>query len=242
MSAMQLRDITGRVYPLPPMWREGRIWLEYRSLLHSAVYAGARVPPGGGRPVLLIPGFLSGDYSLDVMRAWLRRNGYRVRRSGIDLNIAASSALADRIGLRVRDEFSRQRRKVVLIGHSRGGVLAKVVADRNPDIVDQVIALGSPLGDPLDVHPATMGWVHVAKTLHAVRRGVRNVDEGFDRELAMPARVPVTGIYTRTDGIVHWRACLRDDVTAVEVTGSHVGLGVNPQVYAEIARLLGPRA
>ena len=230
----------GRVYPVPPIWLEGRAWLEYAALRRSGVFAGVGVQRGDGRPVMLIPGFLAGDGSLDVLRGWLKRNGYRTLRSGIRLNAHSSEALVRRISGFVRVEYQRGGRKVTLLGQSRGGVLALGVAHRIPEMVDQVITLGSPLGDPLDVHPSTMAAVHVARFVHALRRGPRDVDERFDRELREPAPVPVTSLWSRTDGIVSGRACLRPDVDAVEVGGSHVGMGVNVRVYEEVARLLAP--
>ncbi|HVD01838.1 MAG TPA: hypothetical protein VNG93_11940, partial [Candidatus Dormibacteraeota bacterium] len=60
----------------------------------------------------------------------------------------------------------------------------------------------------------------------------------FMEQLAAPPAVPVTSIYTRSDGIVNWEACLRSDVTAIEVNGSHGGLAVNAQVYRHLAALL----
>jgi hypothetical protein len=50
--------------------------------------------------------------------------------------------------------------------------------------------------------------------------------------------VPVVSLYSLTDGFVHGPACIRDDVEAVEVGGSHLGMSVNPRVYREIARQL----
>ncbi|MDH3754731.1 MAG: alpha/beta hydrolase, partial [Acidimicrobiia bacterium] len=57
--------------------------------------------------------------------------------------------------------------------------------------------------------------------------------------------VPTTSIYTRTDGIVHWRTCLvRPGPISenVEVHGSHCGLGFNPAVAFVIADRLAQRA
>lgn len=231
----------GRWYPLPPVWLEGRAWIEYAQLLRSPVYAGVDVPPGDGRPVMLIPGFMAGDTSLAVVRAWLRRNGYRPMGSGITLNVSSSELLVQRIGSRLGREYRRNGRKVTLLGQSRGGVLALGLARRFPEMVEQVIALGSPIGDPLDVHPSTMAAVHMVRALHTLRRGPRNMDARFDAELSEPVTVPVTSIYSRSDGIVHWKACLRSDVDAVEVRGSHVGMGVNAHVYRHLAGLLaGP--
>lgn len=237
---MQGRSLlVGRWYPLPPLWLETRAGLEYARLRRSPVFSGIGVKPGAGRPVMLIPGFLAGDRSLDVMRAWLRRNGYRPLRSGINLNVESSEVLLQRLGLRLAAEFRRNGRRVILVGQSRGGVLAFGVAGRFPELVERVITLGSPLADPLDVHPSTMAAVHVARLVHAVRRGPRDLDARFDRELQNPIKVPVASLYSRSDGIVHGEACTRADVDNIEVGGSHVGMGVNPRVYAEVARLIG---
>src|SRR4051794_18660630 len=56
---------------------ELRWQLELAQLLVDPVYRGEGVPQGDGAPVLLVPGFLAGDASLQVMQGWLQRLGYR---------------------------------------------------------------------------------------------------------------------------------------------------------------------
>jgi hypothetical protein len=129
--------------------------------------------------------------------------------------------------------------RVSLVGHSRGGVLAKVLSHRKPDLVEQVITLGSPLRDPFDIHPLTMAGVRAAHLYNAFRYGhPASVEARFLRDLAAAPRVPTTSIYSRSDGVVNWKACLRPDLNAVEVQGSHIGLALNPDVYRILAYLL----
>jgi hypothetical protein len=45
-------------------------------------------------------------------------------------------------------------------------------------------------------------------------------------------------VYSRSDGIVDWRACIDPHAEAVEVDSSHCGMSVHPQVYALLARVL----
>jgi pimeloyl-ACP methyl ester carboxylesterase len=234
---MQALHMVGRWYPMPPLWLEGRAWLEYAQLMRDPILGGDGVPNGNGKPVILIPGLLAGDRSLDIMRGWFRRNGYKPLRSGIDINIEASATLVERIAGRLRKELPAGK-KAVLIGQSRGGNLGFGLAQRYPELVEKVIALGSPLGDPLDVHPSVMASVQAFRLWHTLRHGPGNVDEGFDRALREPAKVPTISLYSKTDGIVYWRACLRPDIEAIEVGGSHVGMNVNPRVYRAIAGAL----
>jgi triacylglycerol lipase len=187
---------------------------------------------------MLIPGFLAGDRSLAVMHAWLRRAGFRTMRSGIDVNRQASAVLVARIVERLRASFARDGRKVILIGQSRGGNLALGTAQQHPELVERVISLGSPIADPYDVHPSVLGPVYVLRALHTLRYGPDDIDAGFDASLARKAKVPTASIYSKSDGIVHWKACIRPDVEAFEVSGSHVGMGVNREVYREVAGLL----
>jgi triacylglycerol lipase len=126
-----------------------------------------------------------------------------------------------------------------VIGHSRGGLLGKVLADRSPELFDRVIALGSPLADPYDVHPLTLAAAQVAYVLNARdRRWGRLTERQFLADLAGPARVPLTSLYSRSDGVVNWRACLRPDVEGIEVHSSHAGLVLNVEVYRLLGRLL----
>jgi triacylglycerol lipase len=229
----------GRLSPLPPMWLEGRFASEYMTLIRDPVYYGRGFARGAGRPVLLIPGFLAGDQSLQTMQAWLRRMDYKPELSGIRFNVRHSEATVEAVLERLYVHHRRTKQKVALVGHSRGGLLAKVIADRNPELVSQVIALGSPLNEALDIHPLTMAAVHAARLYNRLRYWMpADTEEAFMEQLAAPPAVPVTSIYTRLDGVVNWKACIRPDVKTIEVKGSHGGLGVNAEVYRHLARLL----
>jgi PGAP1-like protein len=221
------------------MWLEGRIYIEYLRLIRDPVYRGIDVPPGLGRPVILIPGFLAGDWTLRTPFQWLRRMGYRPRMAGVALNVMYSEVMLRPLIDSLVALHKRTAARVSLVGHSRGGVLAKVLAHRKPELVEQVIALGSPLNDPFDVHPLTMAGVRAAHLYNVVRYGhPASVEMRFLRDLAAAPKVPTTSIYSRSDGVVNWKACLRSDINAIEVKGSHVGLALNPEVYRILAHLL----
>ena len=128
---------------------------------------------------------------------------------------------------------------VTLIGHSRGGLLAKVLSQRRPTSVEQVIALGSPLADFRDLTLVTRAAVGVVTTANEIGFGKRLRAEGrFAHDLRLPPVVPTTSIYTRSDTVVNFRSCLRPDIPSISVWGSHNGLVVNPEVYRLLGRLL----
>lgn len=225
--------------PIPPMWLEGRIYLEYVKLILDPVFRGVDVPQGLGRPVILIPGFLAGDWTLRTPFTWLRRIGYRPQMAGVAFNVMYSEVMLRPLLDALQQLQHRTGARVSIVGHSRGGVLAKVLSHRNPELVEQVITLGSPLNDPFDIHPLTMAGVRAAHVYNVFRYGhPASVEMRFLRDLAAPPRVPTTSIYSRSDGVVNWRACLRRDINAIEVNGSHVGLALNPEVYRILAQLL----
>ena len=73
-----------------------------------------------------------------------------------------------------------------------------------------------------------------AVDLDAIEAGVA------DRE-RIPLQVPVTAIYSKTDGVVAWRACIDSqnrNIEHVEVRTTHLGLGFAPDVYRVIAQRL----
>ena len=234
---------------LPPLWRESRIGLEWAALRRSDVFRGAGVPPGGGRGVLLIPGFLAGDGSLGTMTQWLRAAGYRTKRAGIRSNIACSEVACTRLEERLECLAGATGRRVVIVGQSRGGVFAKALGARRPDLVAGVVTLGAPVVSQLAVHPIVLAHVGVVAALGSgpmpgliswrCLRGECCAE--FRKSLAgpLPPEVGYVALYSRSDGIVDWRSCVDPDADAcVEVHASHCGMGMNAEVYRAIARAL----
>jgi triacylglycerol lipase len=212
---------------------------EISALVREPVFRGRGIPHGDGRPVLLVPGFLSGDWMLRVMDGWLNRIGYRPHPSRILLNVQPSESLLAGLRRRVGEIASESGSRVSIVGHSRGGLLGKVVAQRWPDSVEQVITLGSPIANWKDLSGMTQHAVGVLRTANEITSGRLLRPEGrFEHDLQMTPVVPTTSIYTRSDRVVNFRSCLRQDIPAMSVWGSHNGLVVNPEVYRLLGRLL----
>lgn len=229
-----------------PLGYELRFWPEFARLLSDTKFWFPAHPPERGehrRPVLLIPGFMAGDASLTVLAGWLRRRGHTVRTSGIRLNVGCAGRELARLGT-VLEEFDEPP---IVIGQSRGGTLARALAARQPDQIAAVMTLGSPVLDQLAISPTVLRTVRSVAFLGDL--GVRGLFTNecldgaccaeFRTLLAQPlgADPPWIAIYSRSDAIVDWRACLDPAAEWVEVDGSHCGMAVNPEVYRELERL-----
>ena len=234
---------------LTPLWRESRVGLEYALLRRSAVFRGEGVPPGEGRGVLLVPGFLAGDASLATMTQWLRAAGYRTKSAGIRANIACSEVACTRLEERLECLAAHTGGGVMIVGHSRGGVLAKAIAARRPELVSGVVTLGSPVLSQLSVHPVVLAHIGVLAALGTSRvpgliswrclRGECCARFRAALDGPLPPGVGYVAVYSRSDGIVDWRACRDSHADAcVEVRASHCGMGMNAGAYGAIARAL----
>jgi pimeloyl-ACP methyl ester carboxylesterase len=182
-----------------------------------------RVPRGDGHPVLVLPGFTGGDGSTRVMRAFLRRLGYYVHAWRLGRNWGPTDRIVDGLADRFVSLYSEHDRKMSLIGHSLGGIYARELARRAPDMVRQVITLGSPVRASRAYRSNAAPLYRSLSAIHSERaRGAarRSIEE-------LPPRVPVTAIVTRTDGVVDWEGCTVEAGPAaecIEVRGSHSGL------------------
>ncbi len=246
-----------------PLGYELRFWPEFARLLtdtrfwfpaHPPAHSPGQLPADlpddpheereNRRPVLLIPGFLAGDASLNVLAGWLRRRGHEVRTSGIRFNVGCAGHELDRLGT-VLDAFGEP---AVVIGQSRGGTLARALAARHSDRVAAMMTLGSPVLDQLALSPSVMRTVRSVAFLGDI--GVRGLftNECRDGDCCSEFRAllkaplgedaPAVAVYSRSDAIVDWRACLDPAAEWVEIDGSHCGMAVNPEVYRELERLL----
>ena len=233
----------------PPLWREARFGLEAASLMRDPIFRGEGMRDGRGRAVLLIPGFLAGDGSLGLMAGWLKRAGYRPVRAGMRANVDCSGATLERLEERVEAIVAERGARAAVVGQSRGGGLAKALAARRPDLIRGIVTLGSPQVDPLAVHPFVRLQVEAVSRLGSLgapglfKRSCLDGDccAGYWQQIAGPCPdgVGFVSIYSRSDGIVDWRACLDPCADEhVEVSASHCGMAVHPDAWRTIAAAL----
>jgi triacylglycerol lipase len=229
--------------------------LELRSYLSLFRIIGRRVPqpaPNDLAPVILVPGFISGDVSLTVLARQLRTRGHRTFGSRIGANLGCTQAMVDRLIRRVEHVARDEGRRVALVGHSRGGMIVKLVAQRRPDLVAGIVVLSAPVTGTLSVA------AHVRKQLEVLfrlrDRGLRRVI-GADcvtgecalriaTELAgaFPADVAYTSVYSRSDAIIDWRNCLDPAADLVEVHATHTGMSADLRVQQIVADRLATAA
>jgi len=142
-------------------------------------------------------------------------------------------SLRDEMVKRVQQLAERSGRPVNLLGWSLGGVVAREVARSAPESVHRLVIYGSPVvGGP--THTAGVG-TYADDEVARIRELQAHLDA------TEPVTTPITAIFTRNDSVVDWRACIDRfslDVTTVEVGSTHVGLGIDPDVWLTIAEAL----
>ncbi len=215
---------------------EGRAVLELVALL-VAYPLLRRAPRGDGHPVLVLPGFMASDFSTRLLRSFLRDRGYAAHGWKLGLNRGPTPQTVARLVQRLHELHQRYGRRVSLIGWSLGGVFARELARAFPAEVRQVITLATPFRN--------LEAVNVPAFVLARRRPHPN-EAAFRERLQLPLSVPLTAVYSRTDGIASWQSCVAEpgpQSESIEVASSHLGIGHHPVVLLTIAnRLAQPEA
>jgi triacylglycerol lipase len=192
--------------------------------------------------VMLIPGFMAGDMTLAPLANFCRWLGHRAVYAGILSNSECPRETMRKLCARLELAYEKFGQPIVVIGQSLGGVYAREIAREHPEMIERVITLGSPIRMPR--HHANIAVQAVARSVAAIRgRAEGCLSESCQCGMILsdesPAGVPTTHVYSRTDGVVHWESCVDSSgaptVENVEVMGSHVGMGVNADVYRVIA-------
>src|SRR5215475_12123248 len=178
---------------------EARGILEFNaSLVFSPVLM--RAPRGDGHPVLALPGFLASDLSMMPLRRYLGELGYDAHAWRMGRNTGGISRMRAALLDRLAEIHAASGRKVSIVGWSLGGVYARDLALRAPEMVRYVVTLASPFAN--DVRATNATWLYEKLSGEMV-----GDDPQFLKEIAGDLPVPTSAIYSKADGVVNWRTC-----------------------------------
>ena len=190
-------------------------------------------PTAHPRVVMLLPGFGTHPMRMRRMARELERAGHKVKRWGLGFNLGPTPENFALLEDRVRRIGDRYGQKVVLVGWSLGGIFARELAKRHPELVAKVITMGTPFsGSPY----ANNAWrVYELITGHSVEQPPVRVD------LAVKPLVETIALWSPRDGIVAPRSACglpgeRD--RAVALRCSHIGFAGSDEAIAAVAHEL----
>ena len=204
-------------------------------------YAGMRrmnkrqLPRGDGHPVVIFPGLASDTRATAPLRNFCEELGYKAYDWGRGTNTGPQGDIAEwlrELAEDVQEMVSMHSEGVSLIGWSLGGIYAREVAKHIRPKVRQVITIASPFAcDPIQTN--------VRLLYRLVNGKAPMLDDTMKARLQTAPDVPTTSIYSRSDGIVAWQACVQAGTAAhtenIEVEGSHCGMCWNTSVLSIIA-------
>lgn len=213
-----------------------------------ALLASPAPEPQGRGPVMLIPGLLTGDRFMSPIAATLRRAGYTPQSAAMWCNVDCSERAVRHLARRLVDIADTAGEPVALVGHSRGGLFARVLAVRNQQHVRTIVTLGSPLCDQLALTAplelvlrglATAGSLGIPRLLrHRCRHGACCARFRHDLAAPFPSSVGFTSVLAPGDGVVRPAACRDPYATPVAVRTSHAAMTLDHAVHRAVLHAL----
>lgn len=247
-AARPVRDVPRAVVQLGGAIARVRPPWAHAAFLRSDVFAGRGVPHGNGEPVVLLPAAVAGDWIMPVLSGWLRRIGYRPYPSTISMHIDCSDRTLTRVLPHLDRIAQAEGRPLMLLGHSRGGLLARAATVTRPELVSRVVTLASPLSEPFAVTNLTLNAAASLARRRFERAGLEGClttacacpfGSAFNSPWPTGPDAPrLVSLFTRTDEVVGWHACLTRDGHNVEVRGTHTGLLAARNAYVALASAL----
>ena len=152
----------------------------------------------------------------------------------------------------IEKALAKSGRKLHLIGHSLGGIIARAIAAQRPADIASVITLGSPFRGTV-AHPSILQAAQLVRRRILAKHGSEVLPDCYtghctcdfldSLQHSMPVSVAETAVYSESDGVVDWRFCKTDRPEAdFRVSGTHLGLVFNPSAYSIIAERLAQAA
>lgn len=193
--------------PQQRMLSEASAILEFGAFSASLPFFSL-LPKGRGEPVLVLPGLAASDTSTTPLRSVLQALGHRPHRWRLGRNPGPTRQVLNGLVTRLESLTDRYDQPVHIVGWSLGGAYGRGLARRHPELVRQVITLGSPI-----------------RSIEA--------ENAWD-----PPAVPLTNVYSKRDAVVPWRESCdapgprRENI---EIDSSHFGLGHHPAAVVVVA-------
>ncbi|MDJ1139424.1 alpha/beta hydrolase [Marinicella sp. X102] len=196
----------------------------------------ASVPRGKGQLVVLVPGYGADEWSMRPLKKFLKSINYKVFDWGHGRNkghVEHDKGLLLQTVQQISDNHGGDA--VTLIGWSLGGVLSREVARLHPELVQGVITMGTPLmGGPKYTVVANKYAKSMKMDLDAYEAEIHDINsQGISQ--------PLTVMYSKSDGVVGWRASVdryNEHARNIEISCSHLGMGVDAEVWRIIAETL----
>lgn len=219
---------------LPPLWRllteAATVVPLGLSPLREAVDCAA---DGKGWPVMVLPGFTTDDLSTALLRRSLDLAGFHAHGWDQGFNLGLRPGLVEALGERIRAIAGREGRKVILLGWSLGGLFARALAHRVPDLVAEVVTLGSPFSG--DRHRNRAWRLYDLVNEHTVEE----IPAGI--EFISKPPVPTIAVWSAQDGIVASvaaRGLEHESDRRIELDVSHFGYGGTADGVRQVVEML----
>ena len=192
------------------------------------------LPSGNGRPVLVIPAFLTDDSFTRGLRDFLMRCGFQSFPAEFGPNWGPTPAILEKLRKRFFDIRAQAAAPIALAGISLGGLLARNLAFDFPNDIAHVATIAAPITLP------------TATNLEAL---IRLCARLYSRDLniarlAEPMPVPWTSIYSERDGLIAWQSCTSDAPGGVcfKVDAPHIAMARNPEALKALVTRLAPHS
>ncbi|WP_427964852.1 esterase/lipase family protein [Altererythrobacter sp.] len=183
--------------------------------------------------VVLLPGFATHPLRMRYMARQIERAGHKVKNWGLGFNMGPSEEIFDHLSSRIDAVHARYGKQVVLVGWSLGGLYARELAKRHPDLVAKVITMGSPFSQ--SPYANNVWRIYQFVTGHSVAA------PPIKANMAEKPPVETVALWSPRDGAISPRAACglpgeRDRAIALRCT--HMGFSKSPEAILTVLREL----